>query len=255
MTAVTLLEKVYGSFSTQTLETILKESCKDLKVSVKVQGKTTQDWIQINLSGEDEPVALRLLDQQIGLAPVSAEQIKRFSTLRGKIAGPDKAMRQLRVDVGVFEPTAYEAFVPLQRLRAQLADGKGLPLKRLIELFCLHEYAPLQIRILHDFRIESDRWEAELSETQVSQFSNWLLSNLDRLLVFGGSRREVDEAMRRTGHFRDVVEIEPLGPFEHVIVCKLGTDAVGLLPRLGSHLRRASLCAFNPRRTRKELAL
>ncbi len=253
MTTVTLLEKTYGSFSTQTFETILRSLCKGLRLKVKVQDKTVQNWIQIELSGEDESVALRLLDKEIGLAPGSADKVSRFSTLRGKVVGSDEAARELRVDIGVFEPIVCDAYVLLQRLQAQLADGKKLPLNHLIELFCLRDYAPLQVKILDDSKADKNLWEAELSETQLSQFSNWLASSLDRLLVFGASRREVEEAIRKAKHFRDVIKIEPLGPFEHAALCKLGTDAVGLMPKLGPHLRLASLCAFSPRRIRNEL--
>jgi hypothetical protein len=36
--------------------------------------------------------------------------------------------------------------------------------------------------------------------------------------------------------------------FEHAVVCKLGTDAAGLIPKLGRILGRAVLSVFNPRR-------
>jgi len=253
VTTATLLEKMYGSFSTQTLEAMLRSLCKGLRLKVKVQGKTVQNWIQIELSGEDESVALRLLDKEIGLAPRSADKVSRFSTMRGKVIGSDGAGRELRVDIGLFEPVVCEAFVLVQRLQAQLADGKKLPLNRLIELFCLRDYAPLQVKIVNDFKANRNLWEAELSETQLSQFSNWLASSLDRLLVLGASRGEVEEAIRKVGHFRDVIRIETLGPFEHAVLCKLGTDAVGLMPKLGPRVRLASLCAFSPRRIRDEL--
>ncbi len=253
MTTVTLLEKTYGSFSPQTFEAMLRSLCKGLRLRVKVQGKTEQNWIQIELSGEDESVAIRLLDREIGLVPRSADKISRFSILRGKVADSDGAEKELHVDVGVFEPMVCEAVVPLERFQAQLADGKKLPLNRLLELFCLCEYAPLQVKIVDDFRADRNVWEAELSETQLSQFSNWLESSLDRLLVLGASRGEIEEAIRKARHFRDVIKIETLGPFEHAVLCKLGTDAVGLMPKLGPHLRIASLCAFSPRRIRNEL--
>lgn len=252
MTTVTLLEKTYGSFSTQTLEAMLRSLCGDLRVKVKVQGKTVQDWIQVELSGEDESVALRVLDAEIGLAPESADRVSRFSILRGKVAGSYEAERGLRVDVGVFQPTVCEAVVLLRRLQAQLADGKRLPLKALTELYCLRGYAPLQIKILNDLEAEKDMLEAELAETQLSQFSNWLTSNLERLLVLGASHREVEEAVRKARHFRDVIRIESLGPFEHAVLCKLGTNAVGLMPELGPRLRLASMYAFNPKSIRKE---
>lgn len=254
MTTITLLEKEYGSFSSQALETTLLSMCKGLRANIRVQGKTTRDWIRIEIKGEDESVALKLLDREIGLAPVSADEVGRFSAVRGKVIDSEKSAIELHVDVGVFSPRVCEAVIPLQRLQAQLVDGKNLPLQRIITLFCLHDFVPLYVKIITDLKRKS-WWNAELSEKQLSRFSDWLSSSLDRLIVLGASRSEVEEAAKRTGHFRDLVKIDPLGALEHVIICKLGTDAVGLIPKFGPHLRRASFVPFSPRRIKEEVKL
>jgi len=251
VTTTTLLEKAYGSFSQQTLDAILASMCKGLRVKMKVKGKTTQEWIQVEITGEDESVALRLLDREIGLAPISAEEIGKFSALRGRVIQYDKSTTELRIDIGVYAPRFCSAVISLQRLQAQLADGKNLPLGRLIELFCLYNFAPLHIKIVADLDKEKGLWEAELSEMQLTQFSDWLRSNLDRLIVFGASRREVENAVEKARHFRDIVKIETMGLFEHAIHCKLGTDAVGLVPRLGPYLRLALLAPFSPRKIKE----
>jgi hypothetical protein len=59
---------------------------------------------------------------------------------------------------------------------------------------------------------------------------------------------EVEAALRVAGFGRDVVGVESLGMFEHAVVCKLGTDAAGLIPRLGRVLGGAVLSVFSPRR-------
>ena len=251
MTLATLLEKAYGSFSTRSFETALRTLCGDLKIKVEVQGASARGWVQVNVSGEDEAVALRLLDREIGLAPVSAERVERFSVFRGKIVDSAKSRTELYVDVGLSDSGIHDAFVPLWRLQAQLGDGKKIPLQRLIELFCLFDFAPLSIKIVGDLRRERNVYEAELSEDQLSRFSGWLNSNLDRLIAFGATRNEVVRAVERAHHFRDVSQIEALGPMEHALLCKLGTDAVGLVPKLGPHLASADLAPFSPRRIKQ----
>jgi len=251
VTVVTLLEKAYGSFSTRSFETMLRELCGDLKVRVGAQGTSSRGWIQINVSGEDETVALRLLDREIGLAPVSAEGVDGSSVFRGKIVDSAKSRTELYVDVGLSDSGIYDAFVPLWRLQAQLGDGKKMPLQRLIELFCLFDFMPLSIRIMSDLKPEKGVSEAELSEDQLSRFSGWLNSNLDRLIVFGASRSEVANAVERAHHFRDVSQIETLGPMEHALLCKLGTDAIGLVPKLGPYLTSADLAPFSPRKIKQ----
>jgi hypothetical protein len=44
------------------------------------------------------------------------------------------------------------------------------------------------------------------------------------------------------------VDVYSLGMFEHAVACKLGTDAAGLIPKVGRVLRKATLSVFNSRR-------
>jgi hypothetical protein len=47
---------------------------------------------------------------------------------------------------------------------------------------------------------------------------------------------------------RDTVGIEALGFFERAIVCKLGTDAVGLISKVGRNLKNATFAVFSPKK-------
>ena len=124
MPTVTLLEKVYGSFSPEILENVFSSLCKGLKVKLRVVGETNRGWLQVEVSGEDEIVALHFLEQEAGLAPVSLDNLKKFSVVRGRVVFSGKSKKELYVDIGVFSPEIYDAVLPLQRLQAQLADGK-----------------------------------------------------------------------------------------------------------------------------------
>jgi len=132
-------------------------------------------------------------------------------------------------------------------LHAQLADGRKIALQKLIELFGFCENLPLTIRILS---IDEDkkRIEAILSEKQLSQYRNWTKSLLDRLIVVGSSDSEIKLALKEMALKRDVIAVEPLGFFEHAITCKFGTDAAGLISKVGRKLPSASLTIFSPRK-------
>lgn len=250
MPTVTLLEKAYGSFPSVSLEPMLKSLCKNLSVQVRVRGITVQGWIQAEVTGEDEAVALRLIDTEIGLTPTHVDNVGKFSHMRGRIVDSGKTAAELQVDVGVFAPKVVYATVPLQRLQAQLADGKKLPLKSLVELYCLHDNMPLQVKIVDaELSMEREAFEAELSEQQLGRFTGWLRSSLDRLLVLGARLEDIERAIKSSKHFRDVVRIESLGPLEHAVLCKLGTDAVGLIPAVGPYLSSAAFAPFSPRKT------
>jgi len=248
MPTVTLLEKVYGSFPPEALEPMLKSLFKNLKVQVRVKGKTVQEWVQVEVTGEDEAVAVQLLDKEIGLAPIQMNKVEKFSLLRGRIVDSGKTMTELRVDIGVFTPKIVYAAIPLQRLQAQLADGKELPFQSLIELYCLYDFMPLRVKIVNAESSGDKALEVELSEQQLDLFTSWLRSSLDRLIILGARLQDVERAIKASKHFRDVVKIESLGLLEHVTLCKLGTDAVGLIPALGPFLSRATFAPFSPRK-------
>ena len=55
-------------------------------------------------------------------------------------------------------------------------------------------------------------------------------------------------AVEQAGLNRDVIDVNALGMFEHALVCKLGTDAAGLVPRLGRNLHKATFNVFGPRK-------
>ena len=251
MPTITLLEKVYGPFSQQLFQAKVASLCKDLIVEAKVVGKTSRSWVQVDLTGEDRKVAMGFLDREIGVAPVSIDKVKRFSTIKGRVIFASEKEQELLVDIGIYSPRVYDATIPLDRLQAQLADGKKLPLQRLIELFCLYDYMPLHVKITRDVKSEHEHVEAELSETQLSKFKQWINSSLDRLIVLGATLSQVKHAIKVSGHNRDIIRVETLGLLEHAVVCKLGTDAVGLTPKLGPHLYTATLAPFSPRKIRQ----
>jgi len=251
MPTVTLLEKAYGPFSPETFESFFSSLCKGLRVELKVVGKTDSGWIQVEVSGEDETVALHYLDREVGLAPCSTERLKKLSTVRGRVISPGENENKLRVDIGVFSPQICDAVVPVKSLQAQLADGKELSLQQIAELFCLYENLPLKVKIVGSIKAGKKCVEAELSEVQLSRVKRWIRSSLDRLLVLGALFSDVEYAVYASKHALDVVRVESLGLLEHVVVCKLGTRAVGLMPRLGRLLPQAALAPFCPSKIRQ----
>jgi hypothetical protein len=247
MPTVTLFAKAYNNRRLDNFDKNLKSTLEGLKVEVKTCGATARGWIQISVSGEDENVALRYLDDRIGLCPASLENINRFSTIKGRITNLDKSRNELRVDMGVFSPSIYDAVIPLARLQAQLVDGRKISLKEIVEMFGFCENLPFTVKIDSVDRDKS-LIEAEVAEKQRRQYIAWTESLLDRLFILGTSLSGIELAIEEAGFNRDVVNIEPLGGFEYAVVCKLGTDAVGLIPRIGKNLRNASLAVFSPRR-------
>jgi hypothetical protein len=247
MPVVTLFVRVYDNSQLKLIDKILKSTLKGLNVETKICGVTPRGRVQISVCGEDEKVALLYLADEVGLCPTDLEHLEKFSTIKGSITSLDKNRNELCVDIGVSSPDVIDATIPIQRLQAQLTDGRKTALKKIVELFGFCQGLPLSVKILH-IDEGASRIEAMLSEKQIIQYTNWMRSLLDRLIVLGAPLHEVSLALKGAGFSRDVLGVEPSGLFEHTVVCKLGTDAAGLIPKIGRRLRTAKFTVFNPRK-------
>jgi hypothetical protein len=174
--------------------------------------------------------------------------VNKFSVLKGYISKVDDARQELKVDVGVFEPKTIQAIIPLAYLQAQLADGRKVALKKISEIYGLHENLPLSIKVIRLNGEEDDVLQAELSMEQIEKIHLWQQSLLDRLIILGSSPGEIETVLERTRLNRDVIGTEALGMFEHALTCKLGTDATGLIPKIGRYMRNAAFIVFNPKK-------
>jgi len=247
MTTLTLMTRIYNSHQLRQMDTILADLAEGLDVQATIIGTLANRWVQVEVSGEDESVATKLLERDMGFCSVTLANVKKFASLKGYVTGLEKSKEELTLDIGVVQPAPVHAVVPLKHLQANLAGGKKLSLKQLGELWGFCDNLPLQIKVLN-VNTDANQVEAQLQDSQIHRFELWRDSLLDRLLVIGASQAEVDEAITHAGLERDVIEVEALGTFEHALVCKLGTDAAGLIGAIGRMLRKAKFTVFNPKR-------
>jgi hypothetical protein len=254
MTTLTLLTRIYNVNQLKQVDNALKLSFEDLDVKAKILGVAAGRWVQIALSGEDEGIAASYIAKEVGLCPVSFENVKKFSTLNGYVANFQKTGEELPIDVGVFQPKIVHATIPLRHLQAQLVDGRKIALRKIAELFGFCEGLPVNIKVALAYEDRS-HVEAELSTRQVEKYAVWQESLLDRLLILGSPLFEIKKTLEYAKLNRDIIGIEPLGMFEHALTCKLGTDAAGLIPSIGKILKNAKFTVFNPRKIREVLEL
>jgi hypothetical protein len=246
VTILTLFTKIYNKGQLKQIEDSLQTAFEDLDAQVRVLGNPVNKWIKIEVTGEDEGVAKSYIAKQIGVCPTSVADISVGSELKGyvqKIIISDT----LTVDVGLLEPKTICVRIPLTTIQAQLLGGKDVPLKKIAELFALRADLRVSIKLTKIYATEHVL-EAELSEAQVLMFKNWQNSLLDRLVILGVTADEIASTLERTRLNRDVISTESLGLFEQVLVCKLGTDATGVIPRIGRYMRNTQLLVFNPKK-------
>lgn len=248
MTTLTLLVKASHSVQLKQIGDLLKSEFENLDLEVKVLGNPVNKWVQVSLSGEDEVIATSYINKKLGTCPISIKNVNKFSVLKGYISKVDTAKQELKVDVGVFEPKITQATIPLAYLQAQLADGRKVALKKISEIYGFLENLPLSIKVIRIDGEEDEVLQAELSMEQIEKIRLWQQSLLDRLIILGSSLGEIETVLERTRLNRDVIGTEALGMFEHALTCKLGTDAPGLIPKIGRYMRNAAFIVFNPKK-------
>jgi hypothetical protein len=244
MPTVTLSSKIYNDSQLKLVEDSLKTSLKSLNVKIENVQATPKNWIQVTFSGEDEKAVFSYLENTIGICPANIDRITKFQTVRGYIIDTRKNENQLCLDIGLTTPNIVVA-ISLQHLQAQLADGRKMALRKIAELYGFCQNMPLTAKIMH----KNGNWlEAMMAENQLKLYKKWIKSLLDRLIVLGASQQEIKKALRDTKCQNDIVGIEQLGLFEYAITCKLGTDAVGLIPKIGKKLSNTVLTVFSPKK-------
>ncbi len=249
MTVLTLLVKASHGGQLKQIDDLLQAQFEDLDVEVKVLGNPVNRWVQVSLEGEDEGVASSYVTKEFGICPTNLENAKSREVLKGYISKVDQNKQELKVDVGVFEPKVIQARVPLASLQAQLVGGREVGLKKIVEVFGLAEGLPLSVKVTSQSEEEAEDLNAELSVEQVERLHAWQQSLLDRLIVLGASKDLVESVLERTRLNRDVIDVEGLGVFEHALTCKLGTDAAGLIPRIGRYMRYSVFVVFNAKKS------
>jgi len=251
---LTLLEKLYGSREAdarRAFEEILTSTTSGLDAEVRSVGKNARGWIQVDVSGSDSKVVINYLRRRFGLAQ-SFTDVRLPMVLRGKIVDSGRVGYGVYVDIGLSTPDPLDALIPLHGLRSHLADGRKLPLREIIDLFCLRDNFPFSIRLTM-VDVEGGKIWAEPSDGQIELFRGWLSMHLDRVIALGAHREQVMLALRKSGMGRHIVKVDELGFLECSILCKLGTDAPGVIKVLGRHLPEVPLYAFSPRKVRSVL--
>ncbi len=227
------------------LERALSSLKDKLSASTRLIRFSSEGWAVVDVAGSDEEVLIELVRRQFGQAQTDLSEIALHGNYDGIINGCSDD--SLEVDIGIERPEQLNLNVKLTALRAQLADGKPLSLGEIVEHYCLHEGTKVSIRVTC-LDTREGTLEGWLADAQIEQFSTWIRTGLDRVQVFNCSRRAVESAIRRANLWRDIISVDSLTLTTHSLLCKLGTDAIGLIPKLGSVLRKQQLKPFLPKR-------
>ncbi len=226
------------------LEARLRKLSSSLDVSVQLQGVTSNGFVKIGVQGSDSEVFTELIKRNLGLAPSGLSEVEVHDNFKAYATRIDVKRQTIEVDLG---PVSTRSEISREALVAQLGDGRNIPVDKIARSYCIEEGVPILVRITS---IDPDRRhiEAWISDNQTSRFEQWRRQRFHRIVAVGGFHDELREAMRISRVERDVIELEELALTAHSLVCKLGTDAPGIIAKIGRYVSNFRLYAFLPER-------
>ena len=253
MQKTTLMTKIYGrkQRTFQEFKDEIVSALEDLNVTVSSFMLQEGGFVTVSLTGEDEVVATNYLVSLYGKM-YDLKEIKEGLNVRGYICSSGKVGFGVFVDIGIKSPYEIDALLPLYNLRKQLVNDKKIPTREIIDNFGLVDNFPLEITI-EEVSIGLKKIKAKFSDGQMEKFNHWIDEGLERLIIIGAFKEEIERVLEKTNHTHDIIEIENLGWMENALSCKFNTSAKGLIPELGRVLPKARFEIFSPSKIKKLL--
>ncbi len=227
------------------LNDLLKDLSSGLHVTHRIVGLTERGLIKLEISGDDEEAFREIIRRRSGIAPVDLSNLELSDILRGFIVDSGKVGYGLYIDIGILTPKPIDGLYPLHSIRAQLIEGQQLPIREIINKYSFYDDFPLEVRIV---RLEGGKVEVELSDRQRESIAEWNDLPFDRVVIYHALPNDLQSAIRSSGIERDLAGVESLSLTTHLLTCKIGTQAPGIIAKLGPHLKGGRLFSFRPER-------
>jgi hypothetical protein len=219
-----------------------------LDVSVQL-GITSNGFANVEVQGSDSEFFVELIKREMGLAPRNLSEIEVDDNFKTFVSAINAKRQSIEVEIGPVSMNV-KSEITKEALIAQLCDGKNISIDRVAQTYCIQEGTPILVRIT-SIDPERRQIEAWISDDQVARFEQWRRERTHRIIAVGGSHDKLHEAVRLSKAERDIIQIEELSFAANSLVCKLGTDAPGIIAKIGRYISEFKLYAFIPERVDK----
>ena len=200
-----------------------------------------QQWLQVRARGDDAETFLCLLKEKFGEAPVLRSKVERWDVRKGFVTGSGRVGFGVYIDIGILEPARKDTLYPLHRMRAQLSDGALRSSREILQENALADYFPVDVVVTE---LQGENFTVELADRTRDQLLRWNKLLFDRVIVAGIDRDYAEKIVQSANLGLDVIKIDTLSLLVQCLVCKLDTDAPGVIAKIGSRLRGIELTAF-----------
>jgi hypothetical protein len=126
-------------------------------------------------------------------------------------------------------------------MRAQLSDGVAKSSRDILQQNALADYFPVSVTVTE---LEGEKVSVELADETRERFLWWKRLPFDRVIAIGIGREEAEKAVQSAKLGFDVIKVESLSLLVQCLVCKMDTEAPGIIARIGGRLRGVGLAAF-----------
>ena len=224
----------------------LRRLAEGLDASARVKGFTGNGFTRIQVEGSDSEVLTELIRRKLNVAAEDISQLEVDDHFKAYVKRINPKKQSLEVEIGPLS-AHVKCEINEHALAAQLSDGRMVPIERTARTYCLHEGVPILTRITEIDR-HRRQLQAWISDDQMDRFENWRRQRFHRILAIGDFRERICRAIRFSGVERDVIDIEELAFTTSCLVCKLGTEAPGIIAKIGRHIGKVRLHVFLPER-------
>lgn len=204
--------------------------------------------VEIFIEGPEEKFVKNMISAEIG-SVIPFDQIRLGNVLKGTMINVGELGFGIFLDCGIIRGKT-DVLLPLHIIRDQLAEGKKVSVRDIINAYDFIDNFPLYTKI-----IEIDKKEVnvqgEIAQNSLDIFNKIVTENIEGLFMCGETKGQFKKALVKTGHLHDIVSIERYGFLENLILLKKGTNARGIISEIGKYLEGCKFSVLIPKRIRK----
>jgi hypothetical protein len=256
-TQLVLLDKLYNIWDRKRRKSILNRysnylnekigSFPNTEIFIK-RVRESDDRVEIIVDGEDEVFVSNIIKNEIG-AVRDFGKLQTGETYLGKMVEVGKVGFGIFVDCGIVNPKS-EVLINLHTLREQLVGTKEVSVRKIINAYDFIDHFPLYVKI-NKIDPKNNDLLGLIDESSVNLFGKLLRENLEAIFLSGETKGQLKKALVRQGHLRDIASIERYGFLENIVVLREGTQAPGIIAKIGKYLKGCNLAAIRPKRIKQ----
>ena len=247
-----LYDKIYNITSERKRKDFIIRYSKYLREHFKGFSKTKikinklRDYdkrFEIFINGPEEIFVFNLLKKEIGSIN-EFKEIQVGKVYKGTMIDVGKVGFGIFIDCAIMNPKV-DVLINLHSLRNQLCRDKEKSLKEIINAYEFVEHFPVYVKIIEIDSI-NNKIQGELDDKTLKLFKKILDENIEGLFMSGETKGQFKKALLRNGNLRDIISLKRYGYLEHIVLLKEGSNAPGIIPKIGKDLRNCKLSAIRP---------